>query len=255
MTESETNVMKSYSVTDVGQKRNSNQDFVYTNTESVGKLPNLFIVADGMGGHNAGEFASTFTVETIVEHIKGNLEENPIKILRTAIEHANKLLIEESHKNQQLAGMGTTIVAVTIVGHFAYVANVGDSRLYVINEEIYQVTKDHSLVEEMVRLGEISREDAKHHPDKNVITRAIGATQEVAIDFFDYQLNEKHKILLCTDGLTNMVDDSNILKIVNSSGAIEMKSAKLVELANDNGGKDNITVVIIEPFTNEVEEC
>lgn len=247
--------MKSYSVTDVGQKRTNNQDYVFTKSSSVGFLPNLFIVADGMGGHNAGEFASTFTVNTIVDHIEKDEEQNPIKILRTAIEQANHLLIQEAKKQPELMGMGTTIVAVTVVGHYAYIANVGDSRLYVIDDDIHQVTKDHSLVEEMVRLGEISREDARIHPDKNIITRAIGATDEVIVDFFDYKLEENSSVLLCSDGLTNMVEDSKILEVIKSQEAIEMKSAKLVELANENGGKDNITVIIIEPFTNEVEEC
>ena len=152
--------------------------------------------------------------------------------------------------------MGTTIVLTTIVGDYAYVANVGDSRLYLINDErIIQITKDHSLVEEMVRMGEISEEDARNHPDKNIITRALGASEEVDIDFFDVQLEEKNRILLCSDGLSNMIADEQIQEIIQSAEDIEQSGRQLVATANTNGGRDNISVILIEPFTNEVKEC
>ena len=248
--------MKSYSITDVGQIRTLNEDFVFASDTPVGNLPNLFVVADGMGGHNAGDFASKYAVETLLETIRVNPENNPIKIIRTAIETANSSILKEAAEHETMSGMGTTIVLTTIVGDYAYVANVGDSRLYLINDErIIQITKDHSLVEEMVRMGEISEEDARNHPDKNIITRALGASEEVDIDFFDVQLEEKNRILLCSDGLSNMIADEQIQEIIQSSEDIEQSGRQLVATANTNGGRDNISVILIEPFTNEVKEC
>lgn len=239
-------MLKAFSITDVGQKRKMNQDYVFASAEPVGKLPNLFIVADGMGGHNAGDFASKFTVDTLVETIRMSGETNPIKLMRKAIEFANASLIKKAQEEAALKGMGTTLVAATIIKNYLYVANVGDSRLYVIGEEIKQITKDHSLVEEMVRLGEIKKEDAKNHPDKNIITRAIGAKLNVDIDFFDVKLFEKDIVLICSDGLTNMIEDSDIKLILKIEEELPDKAKKLVDAANENGGKDNIAVVLVE---------
>ena len=248
--------MKSYSITDVGQIRTLNEDFVFASDTPVGNLPNLFVVADGMGGHNAGDFASKYAVETLLETIRVNPENNPIKIIRTAIETANSSILKEAAEHETMSGMGTTIVLTTIVGDYAYVANVGDSRLYLINDErIIQITKDHSLVEEMVRMGEISEEDARNHPDKNIITRAVGVLPEVTADFFEISLKPGDEILMCSDGLTNMIEDDEIRHIVLGQRDIVEKAEKLIETANRNGGKDNITVVLIEPFSDEVKEC
>lgn len=247
--------MKTFSITDVGQKRSMNQDYVYTSEKPVGKLPNLFVVADGMGGHNAGDFASKFTVQQLVKSIELNPETNPIKIIRQSIESANKELLIMAYENSELTGMGTTLVAATIVHDYIYVANIGDSRLYIINSEIKQITKDHSLVEEMIRLGEIDREDARNHPDKNIITRAIGASEDIAVDFFEMKLEKDDMILMCSDGLTNMIEDEEIRRIIESQKSPEQKAEKLVQIANNNGGKDNITVIIIEPCVSEVRTC
>ncbi|NCB91625.1 MAG: Stp1/IreP family PP2C-type Ser/Thr phosphatase [Clostridia bacterium] len=248
--------MKSYSVTDVGQKRRENQDYVYASEQPIGNLPNLFVVADGMGGHNAGDFASCLAVNVLVEAAKKDMSFNPIKIIRHAIETANEQVYEQARQDPSKAGMGTTLVVVTIVGYYAYVANVGDSRLYMSDQHaLTQITRDHSWIAEMVRRGELSREEAKNHPDKNIITRAIGGAESVSIDFFDVQLEEESKIFMCSDGLSNMVEDEKIQEILSSSLDIEQSASQLVDLANDNGGKDNISVIIIEPFTNEVKEC
>ena len=134
-------------------------------------------------------------------------------------------------------------------------ANVGDSRLYVVGDEITQVTQDHSLVQELVRLGQMDQESAKTHPDKNVITRAVGVSDNVKIDIFERQLNPGEYIVLCSDGLTNMVDDEVILQILHGAGNLSDKAEQLIKLANKNGGKDNITVIIIEPNLDEVTEC
>lgn len=245
--------MKTYSVTDVGQKRQINQDYVFASETPVGNLPNLFIVADGMGGHNAGDFASRCVVRTIKEYIEQSQEQNPIKLIQEAIQVSNARLLEEASKQMELIGMGTTVVVTTISGHYAYTANVGDSRMYLIaDDQIRQITKDHSLVEEMVRLGQITKEEARKHPDKNIITRAVGASRKVDVDFFDEKLNPDSILLMCSDGLSNMVEDEEILRIVTGDGLLEERAQMLVKTANDHGGKDNIAVVLIEPDTNEV---
>ena len=248
--------MKSYSITDVGQKRTVNQDFVFTSETPVGNLPNLFVVADGMGGHKAGDFASSYAVEVLLSTIREDENSNPVKIIRAAIENANTQLLREASDNETMSGMGTTMVLVTIVGHYAYVANVGDSRLYLVDEnKISQITKDHSLVEEMVRMGEISRDDARNHPDKNIITRALGAGRDVDVDFFDIRLTPGDILLLCSDGLSNMVPDEDIRQVILTSETLEETGRRLVSMANDNGGRDNIAVVLVEPETKEVEVC
>ncbi|MDD3141178.1 MAG: Stp1/IreP family PP2C-type Ser/Thr phosphatase [Lachnospiraceae bacterium] len=247
--------MKIFSMTDVGKKREINQDFIYTSDEQLGNLPNLFVVADGMGGHRAGDFASKYTVEILEREIKVCEETRPEIILRNAIQIANNKIIEAAADDEHLKGMGTTVVAATIIDHMIYFANVGDSRLYLINQEITQMTKDHSLVEEMVRMGGIRQEDAKHHPDKNIITRAIGAKDRIEIDFYEYRLKKGDTILMCTDGLSNLVDDEEMFHIIKSSRDIVEAGVELIETANNNGGSDNISVVIVEPFVGEVSIC
>lgn len=247
--------MKSYSVTDVGQKRQVNQDYVFASEEPVGNLPNLFVVADGMGGHRAGDFASSFAVQTLLHTIQEDENTNPVIIIRNAVEEANRKVLEEAKLHEEMSGMGTTMVLVTIVDDYAYVANVGDSRLYLIEDSISQITKDHSLVEEMVRRGLITKEEARVHPDKNIITRVIGIGAEVEVDFFDIHLKEDSILLLCSDGLSNMVSDDEILRISNTSRDLREMGMRLVSLANENGGKDNIAVVLVQPDTKEVEVC
>ena len=248
--------MRIYSATDVGQKRKMNQDYVFASADPVGNLPNLFVVADGMGGHNAGDYASSHAVGTVVDEIRQDADFNPIKVIRHAIESANTEIITQAQNDENLRGMGTTMVVATIVGHYAYVANVGDSRLYLVNQQILQVTKDHSLVQEMVRMGEINAEQARNHPDKNIITRALGAERTVDIDFFDLKLEPGNVILMCSDCLSNMVEDSQIREIISDTEKnLEEKGKILISEANRNGGKDNIAVVLIEPFANEVETC
>lgn len=247
--------MKSYSVTDVGQKRQVNQDYVFASEEPVGNLPNLFVVADGMGGHKAGDFASSYAVQILLHTILEDENQNPIKIIRNAVEEANRKVLEEAKKHKEMEGMGTTMVLVTVIDDYAYVANVGDSRLYLIEDQILQITKDHSLVEEMVRRGLITREEAKTHPDKNIITRVLGIGSEIEVDFFDIHLKENSTLLLCSDGLSNMVSDEDIWRIANTSRDLRETGMRLVSLANENGGKDNIAVVLVQPDTKEVQVC
>ncbi len=248
--------MRIFSATDIGQKRKMNQDYLFVSEEPLGNLPNLFVVADGMGGHNAGDFASSHAVQKLVDEIRADKDYNPIKIIRHGIEAANTEILRQAQENEELCGMGTTMVAATIVGHYAYIANVGDSRLYVVRDSIRQVTKDHSLVGEMVRLGEIAPDEAQNHPDKNIITRALGAEKTVDVDFFDIRLEQGDWILMCSDGLSNMVPDKTIEAIIlNPETDPTEKGQELIKMANRNGGKDNIAVILIEPFTKEVEKC
>lgn len=240
--------MKTFSITDIGQRREMNQDYVYTSEKPVGNLPNLFIVADGMGGHNAGDYASKYTVETIIDVASKSELTEPVAILDEAIQTANRMLIDRANENPQMKGMGTTVVALTILDSHLVIANVGDSRLYVVNREIQQITRDHSLVEEMVRLGELDKEIAREHPDKNIITRAIGAIAEVDIDFFEIDVEQGDCILMCSDGLTNMIEDEDIRAIIMSQRDVAEQAEKLVDTANRNGGRDNITVIVIHPF-------
>ena len=229
-----------------------NQDYVFATDETIGNLPNLLVVADGMGGHRAGDFASRFTVEVLAEEVQNCKETHPETILGNSIQAANERLLEEAEKDNRLEGMGTTLVAATILDHVLYFANVGDSRLYLINKEIRQLSKDHSMVEEMVRLGGLTEEEAKHHPDKNIITRAIGVKQKVEPDFFEYRLKGGDIILMCSDGLTNMVDDDEIFQIVKSARDIVEAVESLIQRANENGGSDNIGVVLAQPYADEV---
>lgn len=238
-------MLSSYAMTDIGRTRMVNQDYVFSCMEPVGNLPNLFIVADGMGGHQAGDFASSYCVKKFLESVSLSLQKNPHKIFEDAVKYANRELIEKSKGNPELKGMGTTLVALCIVGERAYVANVGDSRLYCMENELTQITVDHSLVQEMIRLGELTRESARSHPDKNIITRAVGAAKEIRADFFQFTITEKSVLLMCSDGLSNMVSDKEIAVLLKSDRSAEKVARRLVETANENGGKDNIAVIVI----------
>lgn len=239
--------MKSFSITDVGKSRQMNQDYVFHTNDSVGELPNLYIVADGMGGHNAGDYASRFCVEVFIEHIKQSSDKTPIGMIGSALLYANQLLIEKAASDVNLQGMGTTFVVCTIINNIMYVGNVGDSRLYMMNEEIHQITEDHSLVEEMVKSGEILRDEVRSHPNKNIITRALGANKVLVPDYFEVEISDKDTILLCSDGLSNMIEDEVMLSTMKEyKDDLETVANVLIGKANDNGGKDNISLIIIK---------
>ena len=243
--------MRVFGRSDIGSVRKMNQDYMYFSKAPVGQLPNLFIVADGMGGHKAGDYASRMSVENFVDYIQQAPPDAPIRIVDDGIHYANELVMEKSQQYSELNGMGTTFVAAFIVDKTLYVANVGDSRLYLIDSEINQVTEDHSYVGAMGRAGEITAEEAKHHPDKNIITRAIGASWDIRVDFFEVDLEPGDKILMCSDGLSNMVDDEKLLDIISNT-EIEAAVEALINEAKANGGLDNITAIVIDPFDEEV---
>lgn len=241
--------LKSFAITDVGKRRELNEDYIYTSDKMIGNLSNLFIVADGMGGHNAGDYASRYTVEKVIETVEELENERDIEeIMQEAIYRANAYIYEKARTDIKLSGMGTTLVIASIKNQEVLVANIGDSRMYVINKNITQITKDHSLVEEMVTMGGLDKEAARNHPDKNIITRAIGVKEFVLADFFEVKLEKEDKILLCTDGLTNMLNDDEIHRIVQSNEDVETAAKALIAAANEKGGRDNIAVVLIEPF-------
>ena len=241
--------MKFYAITDIGRKRELNEDYIYTSGQPIGALPNLFIVADGMGGHKAGDYASMHTVDRFVEVIRELGEEHGVQdAINEAVTAANAYIYQRSRENSNLSGMGTTLVLASCIGNEAIVANIGDSRLYLVNDAMTQITSDHSLVEEMVTLGGIDREMARNHPDKNIITRAVGVKEKVAADFFEVDLTKGDKLLLCSDGLTNMLRDEEIYQIIQDNKELEQAAKALVDAANENGGRDNIAVVLVEPF-------
>jgi protein phosphatase len=241
--------MKAFALTNMGVRRNTNQDYAYVSEQNVGNLPNILIVADGMGGHKAGEVASEQAVNAVLESIKQNESKDKITIIEEAIAKANEKVLNMATSDEKFKGMGTTLVVATLENDILYVANVGDSRLYLIdNDDIRQITRDHSLVQEMVSLGELDKESARTHARKNVITRAIGVNEKIIADFFEVDISENTKILLCSDGLSNMVEDSQINDIVKGCAGKTLEDTvhKLIDIANENGGLDNIAVVLAQ---------
>lgn len=237
--------MRAYAKTDVGSKRAMNQDYMYCSENSVGSFRNLFIVADGMGGHKAGDYASKLCVERMVQAIEQSEHKTPVSMFEEAVDAANEAVYTEAQEHEAYEGMGTTLVACTMQEDTLYVANIGDSRLYLLrDDEIMQITDDHSLVEEMVKQGNITESEARVHPQKNIITRAVGIDESVQADFFEVDVRQNDIIVLCSDGLSNMVEDEDIEYIVKHSKSLQDAGDSLVARANENGGSDNITVVL-----------
>ena len=237
--------MRSYGITDIGLARKYNQDYTLECDEPIGNLDNLYVVCDGLGGHNAGEYASSTAAENFFDFVEFSESKMPLSIFKEAVIKTNRV-VYEAGQEPAYQGMASTLVGVTVSGDTAYVVNVGDSRAYVIGpEDITQITWDHSYVAELVREGQISRDEARFHKKNNIITRAIGAEMSVKPDFFQVTLEEDEVLLVCTDGLYNMVSDSTIKSIVNTRNSLKAKAERLIDLANEAGGKDNIAVVLI----------
>ena len=239
--------MKAIALTNVGNKRSMNQDFYYCSDEPVGILPNLYIVADGMGGHNAGDFASRFSVERFVNLIRESKERTPISAIEAALKTTNEELIAKAKTQREYEGMGTTVVMATLLSDgYLLIANIGDSRLYIVNDRIQQITEDHSLVGEMVRNGELKKDEARFHPQKNVVLRALSTRTVVSPDFYKIRVNRGDYILLCSDGLWEMVEEGELLKLVSEYEDVSDIAEKMVFMANENGGKDNITIILMK---------
>ncbi len=238
-------MLEAFSISDVGRKRKINQDCVDISVRPVGNLPNLLLLADGMGGHKAGDYASRYTIDTMKKEVNVSPETNPVHIFAEAIEYANTHLYEKSISNINFQGMGTTLVAATCIDDKLNVANIGDSRLYLIRQnKMVQVTKDHSYVAELIQKGGIDKETAKNHPKKNYITRAVGAFEKANADYFYVETKVGDIILICSDGLTNMLSDEEILTTIYQENDLELSCSKLVQAANDKGGLDNISVIL-----------
>lgn len=245
--------IEAYGLSDVGKKRTRNEDSFLVSEDL-----HLYIVADGMGGHSGGEYASRLAVATMEEVLMSinkdpeatvisgvNSEETEYgDRLKYAIEVAGQKIFDQALYDSDLKGMGTTITSVMIDEGMAYVANVGDSRVYLIRgKNIKQLTTDHSLVSEQMRAGLISEHDAKKHKLKNIITRSVGYQEEVEIDLSKIEIQKDDKLMLCSDGLTNMVDDQGLIDIIQSND-VQTSCRELINKANGNGGDDNITVIL-----------
>lgn len=236
--------------TNIGMKRKTNQDSFFSSKEL-----RLFIVADGMGGHNGGDIASQMAVKLFPEFVKNHISEEPISMLTNAITETNIQIKSYGEMRPELVGMGTTIVSCFFKGQNLYVSNVGDSRGYLINnKKIYQLTKDHSLVQEKLNYGVYNREQAALDPQKNVLVRTIGFEDEVEIDVFTYKVIRNDIFIICSDGLHGKVSDEDILFLTNKNipnpsianqAMADQLTRELIQLANDNGGQDNITVIVI----------
>lgn len=235
--------------TDKGKIRENNQDYYYSS--NFLELP-LFIVADGMGGHKAGEVASKMAVDIIVEVVsrssKNGYEEISISnIIRKAVEEANEKIFDKSLSSTKYNGMGTTLTMAYLTDENITIGHIGDSRAYIARgDEFIQLTEDHSLVAELVKNGSISAEEALYHPQKNIITRAVGTSKYIDTDIVIAQVIKNDIILLCTDGLTNMVDDMEIKNMIQNTNDMQVLCESLINKANDLGGVDNITAIAIK---------
>ncbi len=231
--------MQAHALSDIGKVRETNED-------SFVCRPPLFVVADGMGGHMAGEVASRMAVETVGNAVAAGDGAEPQALLTQAITQANQLIFRMSQDNSACAGMGTTVTAALAVGMRLYWGHVGDSRLYLLRGDTFaQITEDHSLVSELVKKGSITASEALLHPHRNILTRAVGTADQVRVDTGSLDLAAGDKVLICTDGLTNMVSDGDIAAILRRDDAGTALLAMLVARANDAGGLDNITAILL----------
>ena len=229
--------MRVGSKTDRGRVRELNED-------ALGYHDHLFAVADGMGGHEAGEIASAIAVESI---LASDMDLEPKKALESAVLQANQAILDRIDLQPELAGMGTTLVVLTFREDQAYVAHVGDSRIYLLSQNsLQQKTQDHSLVAELVKNGGLTEAEAKSHPQRNILTRALGAKGELEIEINSFPVTNGDKVLLCTDGLTGMLQDIEIRELLSQTKDPQEIAENLVRAANEKGGNDNISVIIIE---------
>ena len=239
-------------ITDPGKVRERNEDSVNIVENASGEI--LLAVADGMGGHKDGEVASSIALNHIATRFKeissvGN-KEDAINWIQDIVKEANALIYKYVAMHKESSGMGTTLVVAILSKTFLLIGNIGDSSGYVIkNKKLHKVTVDHTLVNLLVKSGELSEKDAKNHPKKNVLMRALGASVDVEVDIFNVELGVDG-IFLCSDGLTNMLDDNTIEKILNSNTSIEEKLDKLVFKANNRGGSDNISIAYLNKEDN-----
>jgi len=235
--------------TDIGRKRKTNQDSI-----CLDRTHQFFAVADGMGGHNGGDIASGLSVKIMSEYIKDNASMESENLMMSTIKEINLAIHNKAKENPELKGMGTTISAIQFRGPQLVIGNVGDSRVYMLNNHhIFQLTRDHSFVQEKLNLGIYDREDAVRDPQKNILIRSVGFEENVEVDVFHYRVCKNDIFLICSDGLHGKVTDEEILKIVNNYLSdpsrcqlpdVEKTVQELIKKANDKGGQDNISVIV-----------
>ena len=240
--------MRAFAKSDVGKLRDTNEDSYYIS--NVDDEIKIFILADGMGGYNGGEIASKLAVSTALSYIQTNFANTPkekediLNLVKSAMEYANMVVYEKSNNEKELTGMGTTLEVCLIYNNKVYIGHVGDSRIYRIRKEfIRKLTHDHSYVQKLVKDGTITEEEARNHPKKNMLMKALGCTAFLEPDVTVKGFIKDDIILMCSDGLSNMLDDEEIYEIIRQEGTLAAE--KLVEKANENGGYDNITAIVI----------
>ena len=245
--------MKAYYITDTGKVRTHNEDSVMIVNDLSGEY--LMVVADGMGGHKAGEVASSIVVNGLTESFK-NIEsigskEEAVNWIRTNVSKLNDDIFKYTDEFEESKGMGTTLVLAVVTKEYILFGNVGDSSGFVMKKgSLYKVTKDHTLVNLLVETGELTKEEAENHPRKNVLMRALGANNPIDVDIFDVD-TESSSILLCSDGLTNMLTKEQIERVLNSEVTMEEKIVKLVRKSNLRGGTDNVSIAYLELESGE----
>lgn len=246
--------MKYSCISHIGRIRKNNEDYckgeiISTNSGDIG----IFAIADGMGGHNKGEVASELAVENIMKFLKNNLVQNEFvkinyidDILKQAYNNVNSIIYKKSKDDEICTGMGTTLTTVIIHKGKVYIANVGDSGCYMLHDgDFEKITRDHSLVEELIAKHAITEEEAKTHPNRNIITRALGTEQIILVDIYKKDINKDDKVLLATDGLTGFVDKNEINEIISKDEEVEVIAENLINKANELSGKDNVSVILV----------
>ena len=242
-------MIKAYAKSDKGNVRETNEDYFYI-SNSLDQIQ-LFLLADGMGGYNGGEIASQLAIQTAKNYIENNFKDiekdrdSIIQLLGSSMEYANMVVYEKAKENPELQGMGTTLEICLIYNNKAYIGHVGDSRIYRVRKQfIRKLTQDHSYVQKLVKEGTITNEQAAHHPQKNMLMKALGCNAFVEPDVMVKGFLKDDILIMCSDGLSNMVDQQTIYEMASKN--IEQATKDLVQLAKDRGGYDNITVVIIK---------
>jgi len=240
-------------LSDTGLTRTKNQDEKFACKEPMGPFPNLFIVADGMGGHRAGEVASETAVTEFCNFIKNFpaqdfvQPENYLDLMVSAAQKAGEEVAKKAETDETMAGMGTTLTACVIANEKIFIAHIGDSRVYAVNlHGMKQLTTDHTFVNELLQKGKITEEEAKAHPKRHVLTKALGVPGAVEVDGIVRDIGDAAAILLCSDGLSNMLDEDSMMRIINGLGYVEHRAKYLIDEANKRGGLDNITAVLID---------
>lgn len=235
--------------TDIGRKRKTNQDSI-----CLDHSHHFFAVADGMGGHNGGDIASQMSVKVMPEYFSQHIHQDPQVLMKNTIQEVNRAILQKAEQEPELHGMGTTVSAIHFNGPQLVIGNVGDSRVYMINNRyIYQMTRDHSFVQEKLNMGIYTREDAVKDPQKNVLVRSVGFESDLQVDVFNYRICKNDIFLICSDGLHGKVSDGDILHIVQRNipdpsrcqiQDLDRTVKELIQQANDNGGQDNISVIM-----------